>query len=131
MKFILTTGRTIDQGVALEGEKLRGENIRACAICEFDEDDFSKLECSIGTPVKVITKFGEVIVYSQISEQGPHPGIIFIPMGPWANAVIDPETYGTGMPSYKGTEADVVVIEYGKILSALELIKSYKSKEKK
>lgn len=126
MKFILTSGRSIDQGVALEGEKLGRENITACAICEFDRDDFTKLDCMIGTPVKVTTKFGEVIVYSQISEQGPHPGIIFIPMGPWANAVIDPETYGTGMPSFKGTEAEVEVIKGGKILSALELIKGYK-----
>jgi len=126
MKFILTSGRTIDQGVALEGEKLGRENMKACAICEFDKDDYKKLDCMIGTPVKIITKFGEVVVYSQISEQGPHPGLIFIPMGPWANAVIDPETYGTGMPSYKGTDADVEVVKDGRILSALELIKTYK-----
>lgn len=126
MKFFLTTGRTIDQGVALEGQKLGRENIKACAICEFDKDDFAKLDCMIGTPVKVTTKFGEVIVYSQISEQGPHPGIIFIPMDPWANAVIDSETYGTGMPSYKGTEAEVEVVKSGRILTALEIIKSYK-----
>jgi len=126
MKFFLTSGRTIDQGVALEGQKLGRENIKACAICEFDKDDFKKLDCMIGTPVKVTTKFGEVVVYSQITEQGPHPGLIFIPMGPWANAIIDPETYGTGMPSYKGTDAEVEVVKSGKILSALEIVKSYK-----
>lgn len=126
MEFFLITGRSIDQGVALEGQKLGRENIKACAICEFDKDDFVKLDCMIGTPVKVTTKFGEIIVYSQISEQGPHPGIIFIPMGPWANAIIDSETYGTGMPSYKGTEAEVEVVKSGRILSALEIVKSYK-----
>ena len=126
MKFILTSGRTIDQGVALEGEKLGRENMKACAICEFDKGDYKKLDCMIGTPVKVTTDFGEVVVYSQITEQGPHPGLIFIPMGPWANAVVDPETYGTGMPSYKGTDAEVKVVKDGKVLSALELIKTYK-----
>ncbi len=126
MKFFLTTGRSIDQGVALEGQKLGRENVKACAICEFDKDDFAKLDCMIGTPVKVTTNFGEIIVYSQISEQGPHPSIIFIPMGPWANAVVDSETYGTGMPSYKGTEAEVEVVKSGRILTALEIIKSYK-----
>ena len=126
MKFFLTSGRTIDQGVALEGQKLGRENIKSCAICEFDKDDFVKLDCMIGTPVKVTTKFGEVVVYSQITEQGPHPGLIFIPMGPWANAIIDPETYGTGMPSYKGTDAEVEVVKSGRILTALEIIKSYK-----
>lgn len=122
---ILTSGRTINQGIALEGEKITKENERACALCEFDKEDFDKLECFIGTPVKVTTDFGEVIVHSQITEQGPHPGLIFIPMGPWANAIIDPETYGTGMPSYKGTKAKVEVIKDGKILSALELMKTY------
>jgi len=71
MEFFLTTGRTIDQGVALEGEKLGRENIKACAICEFDKDDFAKLDCMIGTPVKVTTKFGEIIVYSQFQNKDP------------------------------------------------------------
>ena len=73
----LLTGRTINQGVALEGGKTTKENVRAAAICTFDKADFKKLDCMVGTPVKVITKHGEVIVHSTITEEGPHPGIIF------------------------------------------------------
>ncbi|MFW9874069.1 MAG: hypothetical protein ACFFG0_13255, partial [Candidatus Thorarchaeota archaeon] len=65
--LVLITCRTIDQGVALEGGKVSRENVRAAAICAFDKEDFKKLDCLVGTPVKVITNYGEVLVYSTIS----------------------------------------------------------------
>jgi len=124
--LILLTGRTINQGVALEGGKTTMENVRAAAICAFDKDDFKKLDTLVGTPVKVITDFGEVIVYSTISEEGPHPGIIFIPMGPWANQVVNPDSQSSGTPTFKGMRAKVEVMKSGKVLNAVELIKSLK-----
>ena len=120
--FILLTGRTINQGVALEGGKVSKENVRAAGICAFDRDDFRKLDCLVGTPVKITTNFGEVIVYSTISDEGPHPGILFVPMGPWANQLVNPDSQGCGTPTYKGMKAKVEVIKSGKVLDALELI---------
>jgi formylmethanofuran dehydrogenase subunit D len=124
--LILLTGRTIDQGVALEGGKTTKENVRAAAICAFDTDDFKKLDTLVGTPVKIITDHGEVIVYSTLSEEGPHPGIIFIPMGPWANQVVNPDSQSCGTPTYKGMKAKVEVVKSGKVLDALDLIKTLK-----
>ncbi|MFX0060225.1 MAG: molybdopterin dinucleotide binding domain-containing protein [Candidatus Heimdallarchaeota archaeon] len=121
--LILLTGRTINQGVALEGGKTTKENVRAAAICAFDIDDFKKLDCLAGTPVKVSTDFGEVMVYSTISEEGPHPGIIFIPMGPWANQVVNPDSQSCGTPTYKGMKAKVEVVKNGKVMDALDLIR--------
>jgi len=120
--LILLTGRTINQGVALEGGKVSKENVRAAGICAFDRDDFKKLDCLVGTPVKITTNFGEVIVYSTISDEGPHPGILFVPMGPWANQLVNPDSQGCGTPTYKGMKAKVEVIKSGKVLDALELI---------
>ncbi|MFX1411622.1 MAG: molybdopterin dinucleotide binding domain-containing protein [Promethearchaeota archaeon] len=124
--LILLTGRTINQGVALEGGKTTRENVRAAGICAFDKEDFKKLDCLVGTPVKVITNYGEVLVYSTISEEGPHPGIIFIPMGPWANQVVNPDSQSCGTPTYKGMKAKVEVAKNGRVLDALELIKMLK-----
>lgn len=124
--LILLTGRTINQGVALEGGKTTKENVRAAAICAFDIDDFKKLDCLAGTPVKVSTDFGEVMVYSTISEEGPHPGIIFIPMGPWANQVVNPDSQSCGTPTYKGMKAKVEVVKNGKVMDALDLIRLLK-----
>ena len=122
--LILLTGRTISQGVALEGGKASRENVRACGICTFDADDFKKLDCLVGTPVKVITDYGEVVVYSTITEEGPHQGIIFVPMGPWANQLVNYHTQGCGTPTYKGMKAKVEVVKNGKVLGAIELIGS-------
>ena len=122
--LILLTGRTISQGVALEGGKASRENVRAAGICTFDADDFKKLDCIVGTPVKVITDYGEVIVYSTITEEGPHPGIIFIPMGPWANQLVNPSSQGCGTPTYKGMKAKVEVVKDGNVLDALEIMKT-------
>jgi len=120
--LILITCRTIDQGVALEGGKNTMENVRAAGICAFDKEDFKKLDCLVGTPVKVITDHGEVVVYSTISEEGPHPGIIFIPMGPWANQVVNPDSQSCGTPTYKGMKARVEAASSGKVLNAVNLI---------
>ncbi|MBD3194065.1 MAG: molybdopterin dinucleotide-binding protein [Candidatus Lokiarchaeota archaeon] len=122
----LLTGRTINQGVALEGGKTTMENVRAAAICAFDKEDFKKLDCLVGTPVKITTNFGEVTVYSTISDEGPHPGIIFIPMGPWANQVVNPDSQSCGTPTYKGMKATVEVTKGAKVLDALSLIKLLK-----
>ena len=124
--LILLTGRTINQGVALEGGKTTKENVRAAGICTFDRSDFKKLDCLAGTPVKVITDYGEVIVYSTISEEGPHPGIIFIPMGPWANQVVNPDSQSSGTPTFKGMKAKVELVKNGRVLDALELISKLK-----
>jgi formylmethanofuran dehydrogenase subunit D len=124
--LILLTGRTINQGVALEGGKTTKENVRAAGICAFDKADFKKLDCMVGTPVKITTDFGEVMVYSTISEEGPHPGIIFIPMGPWANQVVNPATQSSGTPTFKGIKAKVDVVKDGMVLDAVELISKLK-----
>lgn len=124
--LILLTGRTINQGVALEGGKTTKENVRAAGICAIDKDDFKKLDSIVGTPVKITTDFGEVVVYSTISEEGPHPGIIFIPMGPWANQLVNPDSQSCGTPTYKGMKAKLEIIQNGKVLDALELIKILK-----
>jgi len=121
--LILLTGRTISQGVALEGGKVSKENVRAAAICTFDKDDFKKLDCLVGTPVKVTTDHGDVMVYSTITEEGPHPGILFMPMGPWANQVVNPDSQSCGTPTFKGMKVKVEAVKSGKVLDALELIK--------
>ena len=125
--LILLTGRTINQGVALEGGKTTKENVRACAICVFDMVDFKQLDCLAGTPVKVKTEYGEVMVYSTITEEGPHSGIIFIPMGPWANQLVNPDSQSCGTPTFKGMKASVEVVKDGKVLDALDLMKTLRS----
>ena len=74
--------------------------------------------------VSVKTEYGEVVV--KIKENTGNPdNIAFIPMGPWANAVVDPDTKGCGMPGFKGIQAEVEATD-DRILLMKELIARYK-----
>jgi len=105
--FILITGRTIDQGCSKERGKFSEEYMLNVAVCEMNAEDMDKLNIRDGDNVKVTTEVGSVIVKAKKSRRIRTPGIIFIPYGPWANAILKPETEGTGMPLLKGSKARV------------------------
>ncbi len=114
----IITGRTIDQGKTVE-EKLTEEYFKAVSYCELNEEDFKTLGLSEGDRVKVKTEFGEVVVFAKIGDVPK--GVAFIPMGPYANQVIDPSTDGTGMPQFKGVKGTVEKTDEN-VLSVKELL---------
>ncbi|MBS7658287.1 MAG: molybdopterin dinucleotide binding domain-containing protein [Candidatus Bathyarchaeia archaeon] len=122
MKVKLITGRSLQQGVGKEAGKFSQEYFNNVAICELDPNDMEALNISPGENVMVKTKFGEVVLKAVKSAHSPHKGIIFIPYGPWANLVIDPETHGSGMPNFKGIEAEVFPAKGEKILTLIEVL---------
>lgn len=101
----LNTGRTMDQGCTLEC-KMTQEYFDAAAFCEMNPEDMQSLSVNEGDNVKVTTAFGEVVVVAKPDEGCPQ-GMAFIPMGPWSNAVVNPDTMGCGMPGYKNTDVEV------------------------
>jgi formylmethanofuran dehydrogenase subunit D len=52
------------------------------------------------------SRFGQTVLSARM-DSGLPEGIIFIPMGPWANVLVGPDTGGCGMPQYKGVEVEV------------------------
>ncbi|MCZ7392129.1 MAG: molybdopterin dinucleotide binding domain-containing protein [Candidatus Methanoperedens sp.] len=121
LKVTLITGRTISQGVNLEN-KTSSDYMEATASCELNSKDIELL----GKPkyVRVKTEYGEVIVKLKENDANPD-SIAFIPMGPWANAVVDPDTKGCGMPGFKGIPAEIEATE-DKVLLLKELMARYK-----
>jgi formylmethanofuran dehydrogenase subunit D len=115
----IISGRTLDQGATVE-EKLTDEYFKAVNYCELSEEDFNALNLSEGDRVRVKTDFGEVVVYA-VKNKDLKKGMAFIPMGPYANMVIDPNTDGTGMPQFKGIKGVVEKTE-DKVLTVKELI---------
>lgn len=121
LKVTLITGRTINQGANLEN-KTSSDYMDATAYCELNSNAVGLL----GKPgnVRVRTGYGDVIV--KLKENNGNPDdIAFIPMGPWANAVVDPDTKGCGMPGFKGIPAEIESTN-DRILSMKELIARYK-----
>jgi formylmethanofuran dehydrogenase subunit D len=118
----LISGRTIQQGVAIEGGKEKPLYRTAAGIIEMDHEDLKALGAWKNTNVRVTSPHGSVIVKAIEATQGPHPGVAFIPMGPWANSIVDPNTYSTGMPTFKGTPVTIEVAINEPILLGIELV---------
>lgn len=122
IKLNLITGRTIQQGVSMEGGKEKPAYTAACGIIELDPEDFKKLGAYRNTNVRVTSEYGSVVVKAVDATQGPHPGLGWIPMGPWANMVVNPNTYSTGMPTFKGTPVEVEVAKGEPVWDSLTLV---------
>ncbi len=104
-EFILITGRTSKQGAALHKGKESDEYRRATGYVELGRADRERLGLEAGQRVHVRTLFGEAEL--ELQEGDLPQGMIFVPLGPAANALIGAETQGTGMPDSKGLEAEV------------------------
>jgi formylmethanofuran dehydrogenase subunit D len=124
MNAKLISGRTTAQGQNLDN-KLSEEYFKAVAICELSNKDMEKIGVSADEHVEVRTSYGEVVVKAKKGEGNPE-GIAFIPMGPWANAVVSGDTHGAGMPQYKGIDAAIEKTE-AEVLSVKELMQRYMS----
>jgi formylmethanofuran dehydrogenase subunit D len=83
-----------------------------------------KLGIKNNTNVLVTTPNGSVVLKAVKYPRGLMPGLIYIPYGPWANAICSDATTSIGMPSFKGTPAEVEATPDKPLLSMAELLKS-------
>jgi formylmethanofuran dehydrogenase subunit D len=123
LRVTLLTGRTIEQGVGKERGKSSKEYVESVSVCYIDPEDLKRLGVKEKTNVKVSTDYGSVVVKALKSLRAPHPSIIFIPYGPWANVIVNPETHGIGMPSFKGIPAEVEPAPDKPVLNLEELLR--------
>ena len=123
LKATLLTGRTIEQGTTKEHGKLSDAYRENVAICEIDPQDLETLEIRENTAVRISTRHGAVVVTAKESKRAPHPSIVYMPYGLWANVVVDPQTHGTGMPSFKGIVAEIQPTPAANVSSIPQLLK--------
>ena len=123
LKVRLITGRTIGQGRVKYVGKLSDDYKRSVAVCELDPDDMKAIGVADGDGVRVVTRFGSVILRA-VRSRRPQRGIAFVPYGPWANLLIETATYGTGMPAFKGVEAEVKPAPEERVADIEELVRA-------
>jgi len=119
----LLTGRTIEQGVGKEYGKSSSQYYDACSMVYMDAGDMKKLGVKNGSNVLVTTQNGSVVLKAVKYPRGATPGLIYIPYGPWANSVVSNATTSIGMPSFKGTPAEVEAAPDQPVLNIRELLK--------
>jgi formylmethanofuran dehydrogenase subunit D len=108
----MTTGGTVEQGVSTKGgRKEQPFYTKRAAIIFLDPTDFNQLQIYPQSPVKVTSEQGEIIAIADLSPDAPHPGIAFMPRGPWTNRLISPITYSAGTPMYKSTTITIEPVD--------------------
>ncbi len=107
MNVILNTGRTIWQGQAIESGKDLKMYVDAAAICNMNADMMKTLGIKVGDNIKVVSEYGDVVVKVVLAKEALPQGMIYVPMGPWANRVIRPDTDSTATPSFKNVPVDI------------------------
>jgi formylmethanofuran dehydrogenase subunit D len=124
LRVTLLTGRTIEQGVGKEKGKSSKEYFEACSMVYMDAQDMKKLGIKNGEKVTVTTPNGSVVLKAIKYPRASIPSLIYIPYGPWANAIVSDATTSIGMPSFKGTPAEVEPAPDKPVLSMEQLLKS-------
>jgi formylmethanofuran dehydrogenase subunit D len=128
VEALLTSGRTLKQGRTMELGKLGPEYLQEVGICEMDKVTMEALGLEEGDAVRVETIHGSVIVKSKIDRRA-EPGVVFIPCGPYANAVTGPDTEGTGMPGFKSVSAQLFAAKGENVLDVEALLKQMTEEE--
>ena len=105
LKAIMISGRTLAQGAGCEA-KMTQEFFKAVSVCSLSEDDYKALKLSEGKNILARNSFGQTVMSARM-DAGLPSGMIFIPMGPWANVLVGPDTGGCGTPQYKGVEVEI------------------------
>jgi len=125
MNVILNTGRTIWQGQAIESGKDLPMYVDAAAICHMNHEMMDQMGIEAGDNIEVLSDFGDVVVKVVETHETLPPGMIYIPMGPWANRVIDPDTDSTATPRFKNIPVEIAPTAE-KVLDMPTLMKVYK-----
>jgi formylmethanofuran dehydrogenase subunit D len=107
MNFILNTGRTIWQGQAIESGKDLQMYVDAAAVCNMNRDQMEAMGLKDGDNIEVVSEYGDVIVKVVTAKEELPDVMIYIPMGPWANRVIRPNTDSTATPSFKNIPVEI------------------------
>jgi formylmethanofuran dehydrogenase subunit D len=106
--FILITGRTLKQGRTLHLGKDSPEYMDEVSTLEMSEKDMERMDLQDGEEVRAKAEHGETTLRCKKSDALPQ-GVVFMPYGPPANALIGPDTGGTGTPDSKGIEVEIEV----------------------
>jgi formylmethanofuran dehydrogenase subunit D len=105
-RFIMNAGRTSKQGVHINVGKDHAEYQAIVGTLTMHPDDMKELNIADGGTVLVKNDYGEATFQCR---GGKVPaGMVFVPYGPPTCRLMGGSTDGTGMPTSKGWEVEVV-----------------------
>ncbi|HOB18040.1 MAG TPA: molybdopterin dinucleotide binding domain-containing protein [Candidatus Methanoculleus thermohydrogenotrophicum] len=105
MKYLMITGRTVNQGVTVEN-KTSVEYAEETSTCFMHGFDMLELGLDDGDAIRVTGPCGAVVMRAVASVE-VEIGTVFVPYGPYANHIIDADTHSTGMPDFKSHVVEI------------------------
>ena len=109
--FILIPGRTSKQGCGISEGKFKDNYQSEITTLQIAPQDFSRLGLKEGGRVRVTSEWGqiEVAVTEAKGDELP-PGLLFIAYGDLSSKLMGGDTHGSGMPTSKGIDVELVVL---------------------
>ncbi len=109
MHFLLMPIRTNKQGVQINVGKDGDEYKTIVSTMTMHPEDMMELGVVSGATIRVRTEIGEAEF--QCKEANVPRGMLFVPYGPPTCQLMGGDTDGTGMPTSKGWDVEVEVVE--------------------
>jgi formylmethanofuran dehydrogenase subunit D len=97
---LLITVRTAKQGGAMEKGKLSAEYLQEISMLDVHPEDIAAL--GLKDDMRAVLKSADAEIPVTCREGRGPKGMFFLPLGQAANRLIGKETYGTGVPDFKG-----------------------------
>ncbi len=110
-RFILNAGRTSKQGQQINVGKDHAEYQAIVNTLTMNPEDMRALGIAAGRTVRVWCEYGEATF--QCKEGKVPPGMLFVPYGPPTCRLMGGGTDGTGMPTSKGWEVELELVDEG------------------
>lgn len=104
-QFTLITGRSTKQGRSVHLGKEAQEYRDETSTLQMNLKDIEALGLQDGAAARVKSQYGSTVV--RLKKSDIPEGIVFIAYGEVSNALIGPDTQGTGMPDSKGMKVEV------------------------
>ncbi len=108
IRLLLNPMRTAKQGVNVNIGKDSDEYKEITTTLTIHQEDMSSLGVEDGDSVLVRTEFGEAKFVCKTAKVPQ--GLAFVPYGPPTCELMDGGTDGTGMPTSKGWEVEIIPI---------------------
>lgn len=110
--FILIPGRTSKQGAGISEGKYAANYQSEINTLQVAPADMKRLQLQEGGRVRLSSEFGqvEVAVTAAKADELP-PGLLFIAYGDLSSRLMGADTHGSGMPTSKGIDVTLEVLE--------------------
>ena len=111
-EFILIPGRTSKQGTTLNEGKDSDGYLEEASTLRMNPQDMQRLGLSDGDKVRLRSEWGEIDVAVKASKGDElPPGLLFIPYGDLSSRLMGGETHGSGMPTSKGLDVELELVD--------------------